>query len=151
MKRFIISIFTVLAVYQTSIAQNPIKWTENNVQFTMPESGIPGKHTESTFEWTGTLYKVNLYFSKRGFDLDEAAQATIRAGKEVGVSKVEREKNIETATMKGVYFIGNRDGKNILFAGLLNPKLKRGIFVDIEFDGDKEKVLPILQTFLIEK
>ena len=149
LKYFFLVLF--LGTFATSYAQYDVVGVENNVHFSMPEAGIIGPKNESSFEWSGKTLKVHLYFSKRGFDLDDADQAAIRAGKEVGVSKTIREKKIETETMKGVYFQGERNGSTILFASLLNPKLKRGIFVDIEFEGDLNSVLPILHTFEIKK
>ncbi|HEY8367530.1 MAG TPA: hypothetical protein VIL57_10315 [Bacteroidia bacterium] len=151
MKKLCVLSASLFLLSASLLAQTNVTWQETNIHFTMPESGVPGEHSENKFEWNGTTLKVTLYHSKRGFDLKTADQATIRAGKEVGVAKVEREKDIETPTMKGVYFIGDRAGQKVLFAGLLNPKLKRGLFIDIEFEGDKAQVLPILQTFVIEK
>lgn len=151
MKKTMLLALIILAFNFTLTAQNKVTWTETNIHFEMPEPGLIGAHSENKFEWNGNTLKVTLYHSKRGFELKDADQATIRAGKEVGVAKVEREKTLETPTMKGVYFIGDRNGQKILFAGLLNSKLKRGLFIDIEFDGDNASVLPILQTFVIEK
>jgi len=135
----------------TASAQQTVTWPENNVQFTMPENGSTGNHNETTFEWNGTRYSVILYFSKRGFDLKEAAQATIAAGRETGVKKVEREKEIKTETMEGMYFKGDKSGQPVVFAGLLNGKLKRGIFVEIGYTGSFEDALKILDTFVISK
>ena len=147
----ILAVVFMLGSIFCASAQQTVTWSENKVQFTMPESGVSGNHNESVFEWKGSDYAVTLYYSKRGFELKDAYKATIAAARETGVKKAEREKEIKTASMEGVYFKGDKSGEEVLFAGLLNGKLKRGIFIEISYSGSFEDALKILDSFSISK
>ena len=83
--------------------------------------------------------ELSMYVFEKRISKDDMDDAVIKAATEMELTEIDTQYEIEGDGLDGYYVEGFKDGKRVMFAGMIDPKSRTNFFMVITFnDRDKK-------------
>jgi hypothetical protein len=113
-------------------------WNYYKISVELPDDFKVVTNTDNEFESVGEGMHLYMYlFDDGDVSLDQMDEATLKLAHDLHFDMKDDEYPLDYNGFKGKYFLGYKDGHQVMLAGIINPKNATNFFVAITFsDGD---------------
>jgi hypothetical protein len=142
MKKFLAAIlFVTLSSFGfiSSTDWTTYTWEDYNLEVTVPDYLRIKKNNGSDFELSGKGMEMAMHVFEEKISKNEMDDAVIEAASDMELTEIDAEHEIEGDGLDGYYVEGFKNGKRVVFAGMIDPKSRTNFFLAITFnDRDKK-------------
>jgi hypothetical protein len=139
MKTLIVSVLLIALSSFGFIADQTYTWEQYKLQITVPDYLKVKKNTADEFVMEGNGMDLSMDIFEQNIGKDEMDEAVIEGAKSLKLTEIDAEEQIEGDGLDGYYVEGYKNGKRVIFAGMIDPKSRTNFFLVIVFnDRDKQ-------------
>ena len=139
MKTLLVSVLLIALSSFGFIADQTYTWEQYKLQITVPDYLKEKKNDGTEFEMAGKGMELSMYVFEKRISKDDMDDAVIKAATEMELTEIDTQYEIEGDGLDGYYVEGFKDGKRVMFAGMIDPKSRTNFFMVITFnDRDKK-------------
>lgn len=139
MKNFLAAVLFIIISSFGFITNQTYTWEEYNLEITVPDYLKEKKNDGEDFEMEGRGMTLGMYVFEEKITKDQMDDAVIKAATEMELKEIDTQYEIEGDGLDGYYVEGYKNGKRVVFAGMIDPKSRTNFFMVITFNDRDQK------------